>query len=276
MKFGAIYSLYRKNENALAGSNEGIYSGFNTPGGTSAATAPGGTTVQQQWANFLLGTNVSFTQAAFDYTADLRQKTFEAYAQDDWKFRPNLTVYFGVRYSFFGSPYDKNGRLTNFVPELFDRNQAPLVTGGGNRVAAVGKNFCNGIIANAQNYQTGPANFNCTPISSPYGKFVVDAPKTDFAPRIGLAWDPFKRGDTSVRMGYGIYHDQVLNGTLLQHIGAGQGLGVRELGPGGHEAGHLVLGELDLLAAEASEVEVGDLEVTRGKSGHDDVIPSGA
>jgi hypothetical protein len=219
MKFGAIYSLYRKNENALAGNNEGFYSGFNTPGGTSAATAAGGTTVQQQWANFLMGTNVSFSQAAFDYTADLRQKTFEAFAQDEWKFRPNLTLYYGVRYSFFGSPYDKNGRLTNFVPELFDPAQAPLVTGLGVRVAAPGKNFCNGIIVNAQNYQTGPTNFNCTPISSPYGKFVVDAPKTDFAPRVGLAWDPFKTGTTSVRMGYGIYHDQVLNGTLLQHIG---------------------------------------------------------
>ena len=80
-------------------------------------------------------------------------------------------------------------------------------------------NFCNGLIVNAQNYQTGPANFQCTPISSPWGKFVVDAPKNDFAPRIGLAWDPFKKGTTSVRLGYGIYHEQVLNGTLLQQIG---------------------------------------------------------
>lgn len=224
MKFGAIYSLYRKNENALAGNNEGIFSGFNTPGATSALLAGGVATsalntTRQQWANFLLGTNAAFTQASFDYTADLRQMTFEWYAQDEWRVRSNLTLYYGVRYSFFGSPWDKNGRLTNFVPELWNSSQAPLVTGAGNRVAGAGKNFCNGIIVNAQNYLTGPANFNCTPIASPWGKFVVDAPKLDFAPRIGLAWDPFGKGTTSIRTGYGIYHDQVLNGTLLQQIG---------------------------------------------------------
>jgi hypothetical protein len=222
MKFGAVYSLYRKNENALAGSNEGTYSGFNTPGATSNVLAPGvtGTLNQnrQLWANFLLGTNATFTQASFDYTADLRQMTFEWFAQDEWRVRPNLTIYYGVRYSFFGSPYDKNGRLTNFVPELWSASAAPLVTGAGNRVVGTG-NFCNGIIVNAQNYTTGPSNFNCTPIASPWGKYVVDAPKNDYAPRIGLAWDPFGNGTTSIRTGYGIYHEQVLNGTLLQQIG---------------------------------------------------------
>ncbi|HLM01146.1 MAG TPA: TonB-dependent receptor [Pyrinomonadaceae bacterium] len=219
MKFGAMYSLYRKNENALAGNNEGVFNAFNTPGGTTAVIAPGGSTLQQQFANFLLGTNVNFSQASFDYTADLRQKTFEAYAQDEWRFRPNLTLYMGVRYSFFGSPWDRNGRLTNFVPELFDPSAAPLVTGAGNRVAAAGKNFCNGLIANTQNYTTGPANFNCTPIQSPWGKFIMDAPKNDFAPRVGFAWDPFGKGRTAIRTGYGIYHEQILSGIMLQHIG---------------------------------------------------------
>lgn len=215
MKFGAMYSKYRKNENALAGNNEGIFSAFNTPGAASNVIATGGNATQQLWANFLLGSNVTFTQASFDYTADLRQKTFEAYAQDEWKIFRNLTLYGGIRYSFFGSPWDKNGRLTNFVPELWSASAAPLVTGAGNRVPGTG-NFCNGLIINTQN----SANFpNCTPTQSPWGKFILDVSKTDFAPRVGLAWDPFGNGDTAIRTGYGIYHEQVLNGMILSIIG---------------------------------------------------------
>jgi hypothetical protein len=228
-KFGGQYSFYRKNENALAGSNEGTFSGFlNTTANSAQQTSvqapnaavgePNATrrTNFQNFANFLVGSNVTFSQAHFDYTADLRQKAIEAYVQDEWRMRPNFTIYYGVRYSYFSSPEDRNGRLSTFDPVLFNPAAAPLVTGAGNRVVGTG-NFCNGMIVNAQNYQAA-AN-NCTPTASPWGTKVVNAPKNDFGPRLGIAWDPFGKGTTSVRMGYGIYYDQVLNGTYEQNIG---------------------------------------------------------
>jgi hypothetical protein len=228
-KFGGQYSLYRKNENALAGSNEGTFSGFlNTTANSAQQTsvqAPNAAAGEanaarrtnfQNFANFLIGSNVTFSQAHFDYTADLRQKAIEAYGQDEWRFRKNLTIYYGVRYSYFSSPEDRNGRLSTFDPALWNPAAAPLVNGAGNRVVGTG-NFCNGMIVNSQNYQTA-AN-NCTPTASPWGKKVVNAPKNDFGPRFGIAWDPFGKGTTSVRMGYGIYYDQVLNGTYEQNIG---------------------------------------------------------
>ncbi len=216
-KFGATFSQYRKNENALAGNNEGLASVFSAtlPTGVTASTLNSNI---QRFANFLVGNVQTFSQAHFDYTGDLRQKTFEAFAQDEWRMRRNLTLYYGVRYSYFGAPYDNNGRLSNFDPSFFNSAQAPQVRGDGTRVLATG-NFCNGIIVNSQNFTTGPAAFNCTPQVSPFGKYVVEVDKKDFAPRFGFAWDPFGKGTTSVRMGYGIYHEQVLNGTYLQNIG---------------------------------------------------------
>lgn len=231
-KFGANFSKYRKNENQLAGNNEGLFNTFqNTSAAAPAANQGSVCATSQQtstgacasptasnlqlFANFLLGTNASFTQAKSDYTADVRQRNFEAYAQDEFRVRKNLTLYYGVRYSFFGSPYDQNGLQSNFVPELYNAANAPVVSGDGNRVVGTG-NFCNGLIVNSQNYQTAPNG--CVPLVSPYGKYVVNAPKRNFAPRVGLAWDPFGNGTTSVRIGYGIYHEQTLVGIFEQNL----------------------------------------------------------
>ena len=231
-KFGVQFSQYKKNENAIAGSNQGTFSAFNNtpvPLGTGQTTgtvfAPGVTATNnvnaliQTWANFLQGNNVSFTQSKLDITADLRQKNFEAFAQDEWKIWPNLTLTYGARYSFFGSPIDADGHFTNFDPSLWSADAAPRVTGQGNRIFEAGKNFCNGMIINTQNFTTGPDVYHCNPTPSPWGEHIYNASKTDFAPRIGLAWDPFRKGKTSVRTGYGIYYDQVSGNQALLIIG---------------------------------------------------------
>jgi hypothetical protein len=218
LKFGGEFSRYRKNENALigdtTGANQGIFTAFN-------ATLPAGvavTTVNsnlQRWANFLVGSAQTFIQGSADYTADFRQSNIEAYAQDEFRFRNNLTLYYGVRYSRFGQPFDMNGRLSNFIPSLYNAANAPQVNGAGNRVAGTG-NFCNGMIVNARNVQTLG---DCRPAVSPWGDAIVPTANKDFAPRVGLAWDPWGDGKTSIRTGYGIYHEQVLAGFAEQIIG---------------------------------------------------------
>ena len=203
-KYGFNFARIRKHENSLGGTNEGTYGAV-----TSTPTFPAGCTATtalcrsyQLWANFLLGNFQTFTQNQFDLTADLHATDVEAFAQDEWRVKSNITFYYGMRFTRFGQPWDGNGRLTSFNPFVFSSaaGQAFQVTGNGNRVPGTG-NPLNGIVVNSQVTVPGAT-------VSPFGKAVAPTPN-NFAPRIGLAWDPFKKGTTSIRLGYGLYYDQM-------------------------------------------------------------------
>ncbi len=196
-RVGATYNYYQKTENAAA-ANAGTFT-FNP-----ASTPAGTSTFEQSFANFLLGNVATFTQASQDVTPDIRAQQWEVYAQDDWKIKPNLTINYGVRYSNFRQPTDKRGELSNFDPALYSPANAPALTSAGLLATANSNTYLNGIIVGAQN--------------SPYGHKISTQDNTDFAPRFGFAWDPFKTGKTAVRGGYGIFFDPTLYGTFEQNI----------------------------------------------------------
>jgi hypothetical protein len=45
---------------------------------------------------------------------------------------------------------------------------------------------------------------------------IYNSDRNNFAPHIAIAWDPFGRGKTSLRGGYGLYYDQIL-GAVVSH-----------------------------------------------------------
>src|SRR5678816_1946981 len=122
-------------ENALSGTNQGQFSAFNNTVTSVAAPAcvratgvasNSVNTLYQNWACFMMGKNVTFTQSKLDLTVDLRQKAIEWFGQDEWRVRSNMTLSLGLRYSYFGPPEDRNGVLANFDPSLWRASDAPI------------------------------------------------------------------------------------------------------------------------------------------------------
>ncbi|HWC98907.1 MAG TPA: TonB-dependent receptor [Candidatus Sulfopaludibacter sp.] len=195
--FGYTFDRYQKTENANSG--QGSFA-FSTQG-----LVTGTTSFQQSWANFLLGNVSTFTQPSQDITPNVWAWQHEAWVQDDFKVTPRLTLNMGVRWSFFGQPTDKNGEMTNFDPFLYSSAAAPKIDPTtGNVIPGTANWQTNGIIIGGKN--------------SPFGSKIANDSYKNFAPRLGLAWDPFGDAKTSVRAGYGIYYDSGLFGTYEQNI----------------------------------------------------------
>jgi hypothetical protein len=112
-----------------------------------------------------------------DFVRGFRQNLFGAFAQDDFKLTPRLTLNLGVRYEFVTSPTEVNGKTANLAS----------------------------IIGTSNN----PTDLNVG------GKF-FETPKGGIAPRIGFAYDVFGDGKTAVRGGFGIFYEQPLFSSYRQ------------------------------------------------------------
>jgi Carboxypeptidase regulatory-like domain/TonB dependent receptor/TonB-dependent Receptor Plug Domain len=199
LRFGATVSQMLKTENASSG--QATFS-FHT------------------FQDFLLGNAFQYTQASRDTIPDLHYFNYELFAQDDWKVTDRLTVNMGLRYSYFPSPGDVRNTLVNFDPQLFNAANAPVIdpVSGDFTGTQTPSTYENGLI-----YPTGtacslaqvvnPAEATC----SPFGSHVDPDPKDNFAPRVGFAYDLFGDHKSSIRGGYGIFYDRMLNGIWEQN-----------------------------------------------------------
>jgi hypothetical protein len=123
-----------------------------------------------------------------------RWRDYEFYFGDTWKARKNLTIEYGVRYSFLPSPYNAKSRATSFQPSLYDPTKPA-------------SDACNGLMTVPGTDPCGDANalYGTTyskAVSGP-NKYLMDQNHRLFAPRLGLAWDPSGTGNWAVRFGIG-------------------------------------------------------------------------
>lgn len=140
------------------------------------------------FADFLLGAPSQLFQNA-QAPSTIRSKAMNAFAQDEWRIRRNLTLTFGIRYEYSQPKFDTKGRSFSIIPG----QRSTVFTG-----APVGMVF------------PGDAG-------APTGTNFPD--KNDWAPRIGFAWDPKGDGKTSLRGGFGVFYDVLKGEDSLQFNG---------------------------------------------------------
>ncbi|MGA2096635.1 MAG: TonB-dependent receptor [Candidatus Acidiferrum sp.] len=183
-RFGGDYrrilQSFRSSRNA-----EGTFTftGFGTAEyiGTQEQTGTG-----SDFADFLLGLPQQSSIQSGTSAYNFRANSYDAFVQDDWRIRASLTLLLGVRYEFVGPYTEANNQIVNLDVAPGFTAAAPVFPG------TVG------------------------PYSGFFPDSLIRPDRHAFAPRLGLAWKPFKQ--TVVRTGYGINYNLAQYGTIVQNF----------------------------------------------------------
>lgn len=138
-------------------------------------------------ADFMLGLANTYSQRNANFLVHYRFTQFEAYAQDNWRVNPRLSLNLGVRLFVIPPINVVDNKASSFDPKRYDPAKAPIVLPNSTLQLTPNTNLLNGIVIAGQGVPDGFADRTI-----------------GLAPRVGFSYDLRGNGKMVVRGGYGI------------------------------------------------------------------------
>ena len=196
-KFGFAVANTRVNtfETGQPGGNYGFTGSFTALQDPAFAQTSPQTPIQDtgiSFADILLGlVDESFLNTVPHYHT--RQTDYDAFAQDNWKLTPRLTLNLGVRYEYWTPFYDASGVAATLN---FKTPGGPTVVYPKSGAPNIPTSIYQGYVAAGLPLESAAqAGFPST---------LWNMPKNDIAPRVGFAYQVDSK--SVIRGGYGIYY----------------------------------------------------------------------
>jgi Carboxypeptidase regulatory-like domain/TonB dependent receptor len=167
---------------------------------TPVAATPGvGTVNFAGGPDFIQSSNISLSDNGKNY--------YGVYFNDDWRMTPKLTLNLGLRWDFFGLVYDHKGKQANFVPDGSATGSPVFLIPPGPNSGNLSASFLADTALDGITVLT----------TDKFGKGLGNSQKTNFAPRIGFAYQVTPK--LVARGGFGIFYNGFENRGYFPNLG---------------------------------------------------------